>query len=64
MKRIRIKPRGVIWAAPQRTKEYYRLRWYWLIELYNIRAKRKYGNATTKDVKLAQRELARLRKEM
>jgi len=61
MKRIRLKQ--PIFVAPKRNRDYFRLRWYWLVELYNIRAKRKLGTASKKDIKVAQRELVRIRKD-
>jgi hypothetical protein len=47
----------------QRTKDYYRLRYHWLGELCWLRAKRRNGTATRTDIKIVQKELARIRKE-
>lgn len=44
-------------------KPYLDLRFWWLHELRQLRAKRKYGSAKLKDIKVAQKELARLRQE-
>lgn len=41
---------------------YIEQRFYWLHELCVLRAKRRYGSASKKDIKAAQRELAKLRK--
>lgn len=48
---------------PLRSSDYIRLRFYWITELYYIRARRKNGTATIKDVKAAQRCLAKVRKD-
>lgn len=46
-----------------RPKDYIHLRMYWLHELRQLRAKRRVsGTATKKDIKAAQRELAKIRK--
>lgn len=47
-----------------RPKTYLNLRYWWLHELAQLRAKRRiHGANVKKDVKIAQKELARLRKE-
>lgn len=66
MKRQRMR----LWEAqpelkPQkpRPKDYLNLRFYWLHELRQLRAKSRIsGTANKKDIKVAQRELARIRK--
>jgi hypothetical protein len=65
-KRLRLKPerkRVRLLEPIERSDEYIRLRFYWIMELYYIRAKRRNGTATMKDIKKAQRELAKVRKE-
>lgn len=67
MKRVRLKLRLRSTIIPpcssKRPKEYLDLRHWWLHELRQLRAKRKYAGAGKKDMKAAQRALARLRKE-
>ena len=45
------------------TAAYYRMRYHWLRELCWLRAKRRNGTATEVDIKIAQKELVRIRKE-
>lgn len=47
----------------KRTDDYYRLRFWWLHELRQLRAKRRNGTATIKDVKAAQRVLKKVRRD-
>ena len=47
----------------QRTEDYYRLRHYWIGELFYLRAKRRNGTGTKSDIKAAQRALVKIRKE-
>jgi len=57
--------RSRLWMAPAkpRPNDYLRLRFYWLHEIRQLRAKRRIsGTASTKDIKVAQRELARIRR--
>ena len=56
MRRVRLR-------VKERSQQYYWDRQWFLHELRTLRAKRKYGAGTTKDIKKAQRELARIRKE-
>ncbi len=57
MKRIRLKL-----STP--TPEYFRLRYWWLHELRTLRAKRRIaGLNTSREIKTAQRALAKIRKE-
>jgi hypothetical protein len=65
MKRLRVllRKERVILAVRPRPKEYLCLRYHWLHELRQLRAKRKYGTASKKDIKIAQRELARIRRD-
>lgn len=46
-----------------RPSDYLRLRYWWLHELRQYRAKIKYGAGSKRDIKVVQRELARLRKD-
>lgn len=48
---------------PIRSNDYIRLRFYWLAELCFLRAKRRNGTATMKDIKSAQRCLAKVRRD-
>lgn len=45
-----------------RSKDYYRLRYFWLRELEWLRAKRRNGTATKNELKAAQKDLAKVRK--
>jgi len=67
MKRVRLKLRMrsviLIPSECKRPKEYMDLRHWWLHELRQLRAKRKYAGIGKKEVKIAQKELARLRKD-
>ena len=47
----------------QRSKEYLDLRYWWLHELRQLRAKLKYGSGSKASIKAAQRVLAKLRKD-
>lgn len=63
-KRIRLQSLIIPVTYDTRPKEYMDLRYWWLHELAQLRARRRIaGASTTKDIKVAQRELARLRKE-
>ena len=62
--RIRVKLKDPLtFLSLKRSSDYYRLRHYWIGELYYIRAKRRNGTATKSDIKAAQRALAKVRKD-
>lgn len=67
-KRLRMKPERkrlepmLDIIQPRRSSDYVRLRAFWLSEMYWLRAKKRAGTGTVKDIKVAQRELARVRK--
>jgi hypothetical protein len=62
--RMRVKLKEPLaFLTVKRSQDYYRLRGYWLGELYYLRAKRRNGTGTKADIKVAQKELARLRKQ-
>jgi len=67
-KRLRMKPERkrlepmLDIIQPRRSNDYIRLRFYWIAELYWLRAKKRAGTGSIKDIKVAQRELARVRK--
>jgi len=64
--RARLRLRSVILRATYdtRPKEYIDLRYWWLHELRQIRAKfRVHGLNVKREIKVVQKELARLRKE-
>lgn len=64
MKRKRLRERVRLAVHAPRSKEYINLRFYWLHELRQLRAKRRVsGTANKADIKAAQRQLAKLRKE-
>ena len=59
MQRVRLKLK-----TKPRPKEYLNLRFHWLHELRQLRAKRRVsGTASKRDIKIAQRELLRLRRD-
>lgn len=61
--RLQLKPQRVR-VAVKRTSDYYRLRYWWLHHLAQLRAKARINGINTKTEKrAAQRELVRLRKE-
>lgn len=64
MSRIRLQlEKGIKSKIVIRSNDYLRLRFYWLHELRQLRAKRKISGINTKQaIKIAQRELARIRK--
>lgn len=62
--RLRMESTVIPVTYDTRPKEYLNLRYWWLHELRQLRAKRRVnGFAIKRDVKIAQKELARLRKE-
>lgn len=66
MKRMRLRLRSTVIkaAVTYRPKEYLDLRFWWLHHLRQLRAQRRIaGTANKKDMKVAQRELVRLRRE-
>lgn len=64
-KRMRLRLHSTVLRATYdtRPKPYLDLRFWWLHELRRIRAARRNGLASRTDIKVAQKELARLRKE-
>lgn len=68
-KRIRLKPNRKRLAVqvdviqPKRSSDYLRLRYFWIMELYWLRAKHKAGTGSLKEIKAAQRALAKVRVE-
>jgi hypothetical protein len=63
-KRLRFSSYVIPATYDTRPKEYLDLRFWWLHELRQLRAKRRIAGASVKkDIKVAQKELARLRKE-
>ena len=64
--RLRLRLKSTVKAAKIfRSKDYLNLRFYWLHEIRQLRAKRRIsGTASKKDIKVVQRELARLRREL
>ena len=61
--RLKVKKTRLQLYTTQRPLKYINLRWYWLHELRQLRAKRRVsGTATKKDIKAAQRELVKIRK--
>lgn len=64
MKRMRLRLNGEPAPAKPRPKDYLNLRFFWLHELRQLRAKRRIsGTANKRDIKIAQKELARIRRE-
>lgn len=62
--RLKLKPRTIKATYDTRPKEYLNLRYWWLHELRQLRAKRHITGANVKkDMKAAQRELSKLRQE-
>lgn len=64
-KRMRLRMHSTILRVTYdtRPKAYMDLRFWWLHELRRLRAARRQGTASRRDIKVAQKELARLRKE-
>lgn len=59
MRRMRVKLK-----QRPRPADYLNLRFYWLHELRQLRAKRRVsGTASKRDIKVAQKELSRLRRD-
>ena len=59
--RIRLKLKRIKLNPPKRSIHYYNIRYWLLHELRQLRARRKYGSATLKDIKVSQRALAKIR---
>lgn len=61
--RLRLQSTKIRVIHDKRPKAYLDLRYWWLHELRQLRAKRRNGVIVKKDIKIAQKELVRIRKE-